>query len=125
MFPVTSRYHGIETAKYKASDGRETAYLRRRFVLPVSPDAPIIVEHTVTQAERLDTITARCFGDAEQFWRVSDANDAMRSEELTAQIGRRLRIFFPQGGAIQPCLASEYACNCSSARPSHCRRRIP
>lgn len=99
MFPVTSRYYGIETAKYITPDGREIAYLRRRFV-PAAGDAPIIAEHLVTQGERLDNITARYLGDPEQFWRVCDANNAMQPEELTAEIGRRLRIPFPQGGAI-------------------------
>ena len=36
MFPVTSRYNGIEVAKIKLADGREVAYLRRRF-LPRGP----------------------------------------------------------------------------------------
>lgn len=100
MFPVTSRYCGIETAKYEAADGREIVYLRRRFVPVVTPNIPLIAEHTVTQGERLDNITARYLGDPEQFWRVCDANNARQPEELTAEIGRRLRIPFPQGGAI-------------------------
>jgi len=99
MFPVTSRYYGIETAKYVTPDGREIVYLRRRFV-PAAGDGPIIAEHLVTQGERLDNITARYLGDPEQFWRVCDANNAMQPDELTAEIGRRLRIPFPQGGAI-------------------------
>lgn len=100
MFPVTSRYYGIEIAKYETPDGQEIAYLRRRFIPAVSPDAPLIAEHIVTQDERLDNITARYLGDPEQFWRLCDANNAMRPEELTDEIGRRLRIPLPQGGAI-------------------------
>lgn len=102
MFPVTSRYYGIEIAKYETSDGREIVYLRRRFIAAVAPNAPIIAEHVVTQGERLDNITARYLGDPEQFWRVCDANNAMRPDDLTteSEIGRRLRIPFPQGGAI-------------------------
>ena len=100
MFPVTSRYYGIEIAKYETPDGREIAYLRRRFIPAVSPDAPLIAEHVVKQDERLDNITARYLGDPEQFWRLCDANNAMRPEELTDEIGRRLRIPLPQGGAI-------------------------
>ena len=99
MFPVTSRYYGIETAKYETPDGREIVYLRRRF-LPHAGNESLIAEHVVTQGERLDNITARYLGDPEQFWRVCDANNAMQPEELTAEIGRRLRIPFPQGGAI-------------------------
>jgi hypothetical protein len=99
MFPVTSRYYGIETATYETNDGREIVYLRRRF-LPAAANGSLIAEHLVTQGERLDNITARYLGDPEQFWRVCDANNAMRPEELTDEIGRRLRIPFPQGGAI-------------------------
>ncbi len=100
MFPPTSRYHGIENAKYEPAEGKEIAYLCRRFVPAVSPNTPIVAEHVVTQGERLDNITARYLGDPEQFWRLCDANNAMRSDELTRTVGRRLRITFPQSGAI-------------------------
>ncbi|MGH7229842.1 MAG: LysM domain-containing protein, partial [Nitrospiraceae bacterium] len=36
-------------------------------------------------------------GDPEQFWRLCDANAAMRPEELTGIIGRVLRITLPEG----------------------------
>jgi hypothetical protein len=36
-------------------------------------------------------------GDPLQFWRVADANNAMQPEELTAEIGRKLRITQPEG----------------------------
>lgn len=99
MFPLTSRYHGIEIAKLQTADDREVVYLRRRFV-PFASAAPTLAEHTVTQGDRLDNITARYLGDPEQFWRLCDDNNAMRPDELIEKIGRRLRIPFPQGGAI-------------------------
>jgi len=95
MFPATSRYYGIETAKYETPGGREIVYLRRRFV-PDAANAIVLTEHVVTQGERLDNITARYLGDPEQFWRLADANNAMNPNELTATIGRRLRILLPQ-----------------------------
>jgi len=97
MFPATSRYFGIEIAKMEKTDGPAVAYLRRRF-LPIGPPAAIIAEHVVTEGDRLDNITARYLGDPEQFWRVCDANNAMRPDELTEEIGRRLRIVLPLGG---------------------------
>lgn len=100
MFPPTSRYHGIEITTYEPVEGKEIAYLRRRFLPLVTSSLPFIAEHVVTQGERLDNITARYLGDPEQFWRLCDANNAMRSEELTNTIGRRLQVTFPQGGAI-------------------------
>jgi hypothetical protein len=100
MFPVTSRYYGIEIAKFVTADGREESYVRRRF-LPLANPMPLS-EHMVTEGERLDNITARYLGDPEQFWRVCDANNAMQPEALTTkeQIGRRLLIPVPltQGG---------------------------
>ena len=47
--------------------------------------------------ERLDNITAKYMDDPEAFWRIADANAAMRPEELTETIGRRLRITLPEG----------------------------
>ncbi|TFW31741.1 LysM domain-containing protein [Massilia horti] len=99
MFPVTSRYYGIETATIEGPDGRPVAYLRRRFVPPPDPGPPL-AEHAVVEGDRLDNVTARYLGDPEQFWRVCDANNAMQPQELTDEIGRRLRIVFPRQGAI-------------------------
>jgi nucleoid-associated protein YgaU len=56
----------------------------------------VLAEHMVTEGERLDQITARYLGDPEQFWRVADANNAMRPDDLTAEVGRTLRIPLPQ-----------------------------
>jgi hypothetical protein len=95
-FSPTSRYYGIETTKLETPEGRVVAYLRRRFV-PSPERFELLQEHVVTQDERLDNITARYLGDPEQFWRVCDGNGAMRPDELTEIIGRRLRITLPEG----------------------------
>jgi hypothetical protein len=95
MFEFTSRYFAIEQAIFTAPDGLEIAYVRRRF-LPDAASEITLAEHVVAQGERLDHITARFLSDPEQFWRVADASNAMRPEELTAVLGRRLRIPFPQ-----------------------------
>lgn len=99
MFPVTSRYYGIEIAQLEVAGERTVVYLRRRF-LPDRTKAVVLTEHVVTQGDRLDNITARYLGDPEQFWLVCDANSAMRPDDLTAEseIGRRLRVPLPQGG---------------------------
>lgn len=97
MFDATSRYHGIETRVHRAAgpggEPREVRHLRRRF-LPAAEGTPL-VEHTVIQGDRLDNVTARYLGDPLQFWRVADANDVLRPEELTAEPGRRIRIDLP------------------------------
>lgn len=96
FFPPTSRYYLIETATYETRDGKVIRYLRRRFV-PLPERFTLIQEHLVTQGDRLDNVTARYLGDPEQFWRICDANAAMRPDELTETIGRRIRITLPEG----------------------------
>jgi hypothetical protein len=96
LYPINSRYHGVETARLPAVEGRTTAYLRRRFV-PQPESFALLQEHTVVQGDRLDNIAARYFGNPEQFWRICDANRALRPEELTGTAGRKLRITLPGG----------------------------
>jgi len=95
-FPITSRYHAVETTELKTPDGRTIVYLRRRFIPP--PERfELLQEHTVTDSERVDTIAAKYLGDPEQFWRICDANAVLHPAELTAEPGRTLRITFPEG----------------------------
>ena len=53
-------------------------------------------EFTVTEGDRLDNITARTLGDPQQYWRICDANNSMHPAELTAEVGRTLKIPVPQ-----------------------------
>lgn len=100
MFPITSRYYGIETTTLGGdeAEGRSVAYLRRRFIPPPEQFA-LLQEHTVTRGDRLDNLADQYIGDPELFWRICDANNAMRPEDLTAsdRIGSKLRITLPQG----------------------------
>jgi hypothetical protein len=96
QFPPNSRYHATPTARFALRDGRTILYLRRRFVPP--PDRfAALREHAVVQGDRLDLIAASQLGDPELYWRICDANGAMRPDELTERIGRRLRITLPEG----------------------------
>jgi hypothetical protein len=96
MFSITSRYYGIATVTLETADGEKISFVRRRFVPP--PERfDLLVEHLVTEGERVDNITAQYLGDPEQFWRVCDANGAIRPEELVETIGRRIRITLPEG----------------------------
>jgi hypothetical protein len=96
MFSIISRYYNIEQVKHETPGGRKIVYLRRRFV-PPADRFELLQEHSVAEGERLDNITANYLGDPEQFWRVCDANNATRPDELTETIGRRLRITLPEG----------------------------
>jgi hypothetical protein len=96
MFAVTSRYYGIATASIERPNGEQINYVRRRFVAAPEQFA-LLQEHAVTEGERLDQIAAQYLGDPEQFWRICDANGAIRPDELVETIGRRLRITLPEG----------------------------
>jgi hypothetical protein len=96
QFAPTSRYASIEKATYVRPDGTPVVYLRRRF-LPPGDRFTVLLEHTVKDGERLDNIAALYLGDPEQSWRLCDANDAMRPEELTEKPGTTLNITLPEG----------------------------
>lgn len=97
MFDSTSRYFAIETTTTTvpdADDGtRDLRYVKRR-IIPATETMQTLVEHTVTQGDRLDNVTARYLGDPTQFWRVCDANNVVQPEELE-ETGRVVKIALP------------------------------
>ncbi|MEK8033518.1 LysM domain-containing protein [Ideonella sp. DXS29W] len=95
-FPPTSRYYDTPVKTLTGSDGENLVYLARRFLPPSGAFSPIGV-HMVLEGERPDLVAASELGDPLAFWRLCDANDAMRPEELTERLGRRLRITLPLG----------------------------
>jgi len=97
IFPVSSRYHHVETSILEKDDKEPIVYLKRRFI-PPPEHYQSNLKHKVQQGERLDNITANYLVDPEQFWQLADANLAMKPQELTEEIGRILRI--PQGQGI-------------------------
>lgn len=96
LFSATSRYHGIAATTLTLSDGTMIAYVRRRFV-PWPERFTLLVEHRVVSGDRLDNLAARYLGDPQQFWRMCDANRAMRPDELIETLGRALRVTLPEG----------------------------
>ena len=96
QYPPTSRYYGLAAIKLDRPGGETVIYLERRFV--PSPDSFQLLQlHTVTQGERLDNIAAQNLGDPQAFWRICDANRAMRPEDLTETLGRKIRVTLPAG----------------------------
>jgi nucleoid-associated protein YgaU len=96
VYPPESRYHGIATAQWTQPDGSVVAYLKRRFVPPVEHFS-VLQEHRVTEGDRLDNLATRYLGDPTQYWRLCDANGAVRPDELTETAGSTLRITLPEG----------------------------
>jgi hypothetical protein len=97
MFDPKSRYAKLDTATLTvvAADGVATQirYVKRRF-LPAGP-GQVLAEYQVTSGDRLDNITARYLGDPLQYWRICDANNVLRPEELTENIGGSIEITLP------------------------------
>ncbi len=96
LFPPTSRYYGLATTSLTSADGRTVNYLRRRF-LPRASRFALLKEHVVVQNDRLDNLAAKYIGDPEQYWRLCDANNAIRPDELIESLGHVLRITLPEG----------------------------
>lgn len=98
MFESTSRYAPIDetTIDLPQPDGssRTTRFKRRRF-LPSTSQGTLLVEHIVADGERLDAIAARYVGDPAMFWRLCDANEVLRPEELE-RVGSTITIAMPR-----------------------------
>lgn len=95
-FPPTSRYYDTPVRTIEAADGTKLVYLARRFV-PAGSRFATLATHTVQAGERIDIVAAATLGDPLAFWRICDANDTMRPDDLTARPGQRLRIPLPEG----------------------------
>lgn len=104
MFDPSSRYSNLEIANFTPPRGNNPSqtisYVRRRF-LPQTQKGTPLIEHQVTQSDRLDNITARYLGDPTQFWRICDANNTLNPQELE-EIGRTLIISLPELLALRP-----------------------
>ena len=96
LFAATSRYYGLATETIEIAPGKTVGYVRRRF-LPDPSQFQVLQQHVVIQGERLDNIASQFLGDPTLFWRICDANNAMRPSKLTQTIGRLLRLTLPQG----------------------------
>jgi hypothetical protein len=94
----TSRYAATERGEYELADGTKVPYLKRRFVPRQAGNA--LAEHSVAAGDRPDLLAARYFGDAEQYWRLADANAVLHPDELTEEVGARLTIALPGAGGV-------------------------
>lgn len=95
-FAPTSRYYNSASLNYQDAEGRNINYLERRF-LPQPERFAVLQQHTVSQDERIDQIAAKYLSDPSAFWRILDANRAMRAEDATGEIGQKLNITLPEG----------------------------
>jgi nucleoid-associated protein YgaU len=92
MFFKGSRYEDVEDGELKDSTGREIRFKKIRFI----PKTKGQVVHTVNEGERLDHIANQYYRNPERFWRICDANEAMKPEELVEEPGKKIVI--PRSG---------------------------
>lgn len=95
-FPANSRYRGVPTATLEREGKEPLTYLKRRFA-PLPERFALVQEHTVAEGDRLDNLASLYLGDPELYWRLCDANGALRPDELIERPGRHLRITLPEG----------------------------
>lgn len=95
-FGETSRYRDLPLLVHVDRDGREIVYVGRRWVPPPELFAEI-GRYQVRDRDRIDNIAAALLGDPELHWRIADANRALVPSDLTARVGRWLRITLPDG----------------------------
>ncbi len=101
MFAATSRYASLPVSSYMTPSNNQIAYVTRRF-LPSLDSFTLLLQHTVTDSDRLDNITAQYLDDPQQFWRVCDGNDEISPFDLTDTPGNTINITLPQGVAGSP-----------------------
>jgi hypothetical protein len=95
-FAPASRYHGLPHGTYEQPGQDPIAYVKRR-VVPDPERFAVVQEHTVVEGDRLDNLAAQYLGDPEMYWRLADANGAVRPGELVEEPGRRIAITLPDG----------------------------
>jgi hypothetical protein len=92
-----SRYYGLAPSTYTTPDGRTIRYTSRRFI-PQPRNFTIISLHTVEQGERVDGMAAQFFGDPLLYWRLCDANIALRPDDLE-RAGASVHVTLAAGSA--------------------------
>ena len=76
-FLKSSRYAHVETVEATASNGLAVTALKLRRLPEVSGTTS-----RIDDAERLDLIAHKRYGEAARFWRIADANTSLDAKEL-------------------------------------------
>ena len=96
LYPSNSRYYGQPTLTLSLPDGAAVSYLSQRYA-PQPSQFALLKNYSVVQGDRLDNLAATFFNDPQQYWRICDANNAIRPAALTETVGAQLRITLPLG----------------------------
>ncbi len=96
VFEPTSRYYARPLTSSVTPEGDTVVHTTRRFV-PAAENFELLQFHFVEQGDRLDNLAHTHLGDAQQFWRLCDANGVDKPDDLTKEVGSAIRITLPDG----------------------------
>lgn len=83
-----SRYAPVEVITPPDISGERHRVLALRRL----PDTPGVVEHVVSEGDRLDLLAHRFYGDPIKYWLILDANPDVLNPFQLLQPGRRILI---------------------------------
>jgi len=95
-FEPTSRYYGKTLTSTVTHAGETVVHTTRRFV-PPPENFSLLQFHFIEQGDRLDNIAHRYLSDAQQFWKICDANRVDKPDDITKEVGDAIRITLPEG----------------------------
>ena|SRR5215472_6840721 len=87
----SSRYYGSPIESHTGANGQDAVYLQRR-IIPQPGVYTALQDYVVVDGDRLDNLAAKYLGDPLLFWMICDANGAVDPDDLTAQVGRTIKI---------------------------------
>jgi hypothetical protein len=79
-YGTSSRYYGVPVVEFSTPAGQTIRYVGRRLIPQASLFATLAV-HAVQQGDRIDVLAARYLGDPLLYWRIADANLAVRPDD--------------------------------------------
>jgi len=92
MFEATSRYNECGDALIVTNDGNTIKYKKRRFIPKEKENQITILEIDIVTGDRIDLISSKYLADPEQFWKLCDMNGVMHPLDLTAEVGKTIKI---------------------------------
>ena len=93
-FPPNSRYYNVPLRTRTGSDASQVTFVGRR-IIPAMERFRVLDRYRTEGDSRIDNVAAAAFGDAEQYWRICDANGDAEPANATKPEGRLLVIPMP------------------------------
>lgn len=93
-FAPNSRYYRLPVRVRTRPDGTVETFVARRIIPAMERYRPLD-RHRTLDDDRIDRVSAAAFGDAEQYWRICDANGEADPAWATEPAGRLLILPLP------------------------------